>query len=100
MPTTETIALTGASGFTGGHLLRRLVARGHTVRALVRKESIREELRLPGVVLVEGRLGDDDAAKRLLEGAGAVLHVAAVYRTAGHEDSYYRDVNVAGTVGL
>src|SRR5512145_3251926 len=100
MPTTETIALTGASGYTGGHLLRRLVARGHKVRALVRKESVREELLLPGVDLVEGRLGDEGAARRLMEGVGAVLHVAAVYRTAGHEDGYYRDVNVGGTVAL
>ena len=28
-----------------------------------------------------------------------MLHVAAVYRTAGHPDSYYRDVNVGGTRG-
>jgi nucleoside-diphosphate-sugar epimerase len=96
----ETIALTGASGYTGGHLLRALVARGHTVRALIRRESVREELRLPGVVLVEGELGDDDAARRLMDGAQAVLHVAAVYRTAGHTDEYYRQVNVSGTTCL
>jgi nucleoside-diphosphate-sugar epimerase len=35
-----------------------------------------------------------------VEGADAVLHVAAVYRTAGHSDSYYRDVNVGGTERL
>ena len=93
----ETIALTGASGYTGGHLLRALLHRGHTVRVLIRPESVREELRLPGVVLVEGGLGEEDAARRLLDGAEAVVHVAAVYRTAGHTDDYYRKVNVAGT---
>jgi nucleoside-diphosphate-sugar epimerase len=35
-----------------------------------------------------------------MEGADAVLHVAAVYRTAGHPDSYYREVNVVGTERL
>jgi nucleoside-diphosphate-sugar epimerase len=47
--------------------------------------------------LVEGRLGDKASAQRLLEGADSLLHVAAVYRTAGHKDEYYRDVNVRGT---
>jgi nucleoside-diphosphate-sugar epimerase len=46
---------------------------------------------------VEGGLGDREAARRLVEGAEALVHVAAVYRTAGHPDSYYRDVNVGGT---
>ena len=50
--------------------------------------------------MVEGDLGEREAARRLLEGADAVLHVAAVYRTAGHPDSYYRDVNVGGTEAL
>jgi nucleoside-diphosphate-sugar epimerase len=35
-----------------------------------------------------------------VEDADAVVHVAAVYRTAGHPDSYYREVNVAGTERL
>jgi nucleoside-diphosphate-sugar epimerase len=46
---------------------------------------------------VEGDLSDREALARLVEGAEAVAHVAAVYRTAGHPDSYYRDVNVGGT---
>ena len=50
--------------------------------------------------MVEGDLGDAAAASRLVEGADAVVHVAAVYRTAGHPDSYYRDVNVGGTERL
>jgi nucleoside-diphosphate-sugar epimerase len=37
---------------------------------------------------------------RLVDGANAVVHVAAVYRTAGHPDSYYREVNVEGTERL
>jgi len=53
-----------------------------------------------GARLVEGDLSDASAVERLLQGADAVLHVAAVYRTAGHPDSYYRDVNVGGTERL
>jgi nucleoside-diphosphate-sugar epimerase len=46
---------------------------------------------------VEGDLRDQAAAGRLVYGTQAVLHVAAVYRTAGHPDAYYHDVNVGGT---
>lgn len=94
------VALTGASGYTGGRLLEALRRRGDEVRALVRPASISEALRASGATLVEGDLADPGALARLVEGADAVVHVAAVYRTAGHPDSYYRDVNVGGTSRL
>jgi nucleoside-diphosphate-sugar epimerase len=94
------VALTGASGYTGGKLLRALRARGDEVAALVRGASLTDELRTSGARIVEGDLGDERAIARLVEGAAAVGHVAAGYRTAGHPDSYYREVNVNGTARL
>jgi nucleoside-diphosphate-sugar epimerase len=94
------VALTGASGYTGGRLLEALVSRGDEVSALVRPRSVTPTLRERVTRLVEGDLADPEAAARLLEGVEAVVHVAAVYRTAGHPDSYYRDVNVGGTERL
>jgi nucleoside-diphosphate-sugar epimerase len=94
------VALTGASGYTGGRLLTALRARGDEVAVLVRPESVSETIRSNASRVVEGRLGDAEAAGRLVAGADAVLHVAAVYRTAGHPDSYYREVNVVGTETL
>lgn len=91
------IALTGASGYTGGHILERLLARGDEVRALVREDS-RVESSLAGRTdIVRGVLGNAADARRLVEGCEAVVHVAAVYRTAGHPDDYYRQINVEGT---
>src|SRR5207248_2260373 len=55
---------------------------------------------MEGVAWVEGDLASRDALARLVERADAVVHVAAVYRTAGHPDAYYRDVNVGGTERL
>ncbi len=95
-----TVALTGASGYTGGHLLNALMARGTAVRALVRTPAAWAPLRERSVEVVPGDLRDSDAIARLVEGASAVVHVAAVYRTAGHPDAYYRDVNVGGTERL
>jgi dihydroflavonol-4-reductase len=91
------VALTGASGYTGGHLLKRLLARGDTVRILVRPDSITAELKGSGAEIVPGALGKAEDARALVAGCDAVLHVAAVYRTAGHPDSYYREINVQGT---
>jgi dihydroflavonol-4-reductase len=91
------VALTGASGYTGGHLLKRLLARGDSVKALVREGSITPELKASSAEIVNGVLGNAADAQRLVAGCDAVLHVAAVYRTAGHPDSYYREINVEGT---
>ncbi len=93
------IAITGATGYTGGRLLSRLRADGHQVTALARA-SARPQAPATGVRWVEGDLRDTDALRRLVDGMDAVVHVAAVYRTAGHPESYYRDVNVSGTERL
>ena len=94
------VALTGASGYTGGRLLEALLARGDEVAVLVRPRSLSNRAKSPATTVVEGVLGDAAAAARLVAGADAVIHVAAVYRTAGHPDSYYREVNVVGTERL
>jgi nucleoside-diphosphate-sugar epimerase len=74
--------------------------RGDDVSALVRRASVSTGLRESGADLIEGDLASLEAITRLVDGVDAVLHVAAVYRTAGHPDSYYRDVNVGGTERL
>lgn len=69
-----TIALTGATGFVGGHVLRRLREAGHDVRALTRRPQPPGD----GVDWVEGALDDEAALARLCEGAETVVHVAGV----------------------
>jgi nucleoside-diphosphate-sugar epimerase len=93
------IATTGGTGYTGQRLIERLRARGHEVTALARPGS-RRPFPDSEVTWVEGDLSRADTLARLVAGAAAVVHVAAVYRTAGHPDSYYRDVNVGGTERL
>jgi nucleoside-diphosphate-sugar epimerase len=94
------VAITGATGFTGGRLLAALAGRGHEVRALCRPGPARPGSSGERVTWVDGDLRDGPALARLVEGVELVLHVAAVYRTAGHPDAYYRDVNVGGTERL
>lgn len=66
------LALTGTTGFVGGHLLDATLAAGHRVRALVRRLPPPRE----GVEWVEGALDDAAALARLCEGTEAVVHVA------------------------
>jgi dihydroflavonol-4-reductase len=89
--------VTGATGFTGGHLARALRARGYRVRALVRSNTSASHLVESGVEIVVGDITDPKAVMRAVAGAGFVYHLAAVFRTAGHSDDYYRAVNVDGT---
>lgn len=90
------LAVTGGTGYAGSRLVEALRARGDIVSALARPGKPRSE----GVRWVEGDLRDAASLAALVEGADAVVHVAAVYRTAGHPDSYYHDVNVGGTERL
>jgi nucleoside-diphosphate-sugar epimerase len=93
------VALTGATGYTGSRLLAALLGRGDTVRALARPSSKRPTVSAEPD-WIEGDLADVGALNRLVQGMDAVVHVAAVYRTAGHTHAYYRAVNVEGTARL
>jgi nucleoside-diphosphate-sugar epimerase len=92
--------VTGATGFTGGHLARGLAARGHHVRALVRDPARAADLAAGGIELVSGDIRDRAAVERAVVGMDVVYHIAAVYREAGIPAATYRAVNAtaAGTI--
>ncbi len=96
MTISKRILVTGATGFTGGALAKKLVAQGHTVVALVRASANTRALDALGVILVEGDITDPAAVSKAAQGCDIIYHIAAVYRTAGHPDSYYEAVNTEG----
>lgn len=84
------VALTGATGFVGAATLDRLLARGHLVRSLTRRDQPARE----GVSWIRGRLEKEDDLARLASGADIVLHVAGV--VSGGRADFIRG-NVEGT---
>jgi dihydroflavonol-4-reductase len=94
------VLVTGATGFTGGHLARALAERGDDVVALVRDESRAEPLARAGVTLMRGDVRDRASVTRAMAGVEVVYHIAAIYRQAGLRDAEYRAVNATavGTI--
>jgi dihydroflavonol-4-reductase len=96
-PSGSSILVTGATGFTGSHLVRALAADGQRVRAVVRNAE-QARLKLPASVeLLEGDVADGEVVNRAVRGIDTIYHLAAVYREAKHKDSEYQRVHVEGT---
>ena len=90
------MALTGASGFVGRHVLQQLHARGFSVRALL-KDSKQIEAQI-GLTPIVGRLNQPDALSELVDGADVVVHLAGA--TGGFDYADFARVNLSGTLGL
>jgi len=86
--------VTGATGFIGWHVARRVLARGAKVRVLVRPASKVREL---DVEVVTGDLRDPESLRRAVTGCGVVFHVAADYRLWARDPSELYRSNVEGT---
>jgi NADH dehydrogenase len=93
------VALTGATGFVGGAVLRRLLRREHQVRVLVRNPDRAGRLRdLGAVELVAGGLEDESALRALVTGADAVVHLVGIITPKGSQT--FERVHVEGTAAL
>ncbi len=87
--------VTGATGFIGWHVARRLLERGESVRALVRDPARLKEL--DGVEAVTGDLREPESLKTAVDGCGVVYHVAADYRLWTRDPLEMYRSNVEGT---
>jgi len=91
------IFVTGATGFVGGALSRRLVEAGHRVKALVRPGADLRQLANMPIQQVNGRLGDMDALVDGMTGCEWIFHVAALYSFWGYTWQEFYQSNVQGT---
>lgn len=88
-----TIAVTGATGFLGGHLIACLQDAGHSVRAFSRRPKVASEDE--GVVWVIGDLDTPAALDELAEGSDVVVHCAGAIKALSRAD-FFR-INRDGT---
>jgi dihydroflavonol-4-reductase len=92
--------ITGATGFVGSAVLRRLLKEDHTVVALVRASSDKSNLAGLPVEIITGDLTDPDSFAAALGGCDCVFHVAADYRLWVPNPPEMYENNVTGTRNL
>ena len=89
--------VTGATGFIGGHLARRLRAEGHSVTTIARTPAKAQDLVAAGIEVHPGDLTQRESLRVPMQGADGVFHVAAWYSVGSHERGMARAINVDGT---
>ncbi|HKV94044.1 MAG TPA: complex I NDUFA9 subunit family protein [Candidatus Angelobacter sp.] len=72
------VFLTGATGFVGRNMLKRLLSEGHTVRALVRDPQKSGQLAQNGVTLIAGDVVEGTGLEEGLHGCDAVIHLVGI----------------------
>ncbi|HYQ91551.1 MAG TPA: hopanoid-associated sugar epimerase, partial [Candidatus Competibacteraceae bacterium] len=92
--------VTGATGFIGAAVVRRLLQSGYTVRVLVRAHSDRRNLQGLAAEPVSGDLSDRASLEHALRGCRYVFHLAADYRLWVPKPASMYATNVTGTRNL
>ena len=91
-------AVTGATGFIGGNLVRELLDQGASVRAVVRPGANHKAIEGLNVELAEADLlGEEEAMERAMSGCDALFHVGALYTYWPPDHSLAYRTNVEGT---
>ena len=73
----DTLFVTGASGYLGRNIVREFVARGHEVRGLARSDASADFVRQLGAEPVRGDIMDKASLEAAMQGAAALVHAAA-----------------------
>ena len=90
-----TTVVTGASGFIGSVLVRKLLSQGRSVRAIVRSNL--SGLQGLDIDIVKADIRDHDAIQKALNGAESVFHLAAEISLSGDHGGRVSAINVKGS---
>jgi len=77
------IFLTGATGFVGGHVLKRLVAEGYSVKALVRDPAKAKLLASDQIQLIQGDVAEGSGLDEGMRDCDAVIHLVGIIAETG-----------------
>jgi dihydroflavonol-4-reductase len=90
--------VTGATGFIGVHVVRRLLQAGHETRCLIRKPTRpAQQLKELGATPLLGDVIDKDSVLRGMRDCEWVFHLAGLYSFWEPSKQAFTDVNVKGT---
>ena len=92
--------VTGATGFIGSHIARKLVERGEHVKILLRKSSQTENIDDIDVERVYGDVLDPESIKEALKDCDTLYHTAGVASFRKEDYQKMEDINVQGTANV
>jgi dihydroflavonol-4-reductase len=91
--------ITGATGFIGPYLVKRLISQGHKCRCLIRQSNSNKVILEPGIELVHGDITDIKSLEGIADGIDCLFHLA----TLGHINNFtvseemFMEINLLGT---
>jgi nucleoside-diphosphate-sugar epimerase len=95
------VAITGANGFLGRHLVVDQLARGMTVRAVdVHTEGLRTLAAAVGLEIFHADICDREVMKKIVAGADVVFHLASAHLAVTLDDEAYWRINRDGALAL
>ncbi|MDA2920549.1 SDR family oxidoreductase [Desulfobacterota bacterium AH_259_B03_O07] len=94
------ILVTGATGFIGSHIARKLVERGEKVKILLRKTSKTSNINGLDVERFYGDILDIDSVRTAIKGCDTLYHVAGLVSSKKAHYKKMEDINVGGTINV
>jgi dihydroflavonol-4-reductase len=91
------ILVTGATGFLGHHLVKRLINEGHDVRIFKEKDASMDLLEGLKIEVFEGDIRDFESVKKAVSGCEVVFHLAGLISYWSRQNSLQFEINVNGT---
>ncbi|MGC8730128.1 MAG: NAD-dependent epimerase/dehydratase family protein, partial [Candidatus Micrarchaeia archaeon] len=90
---TETIFITGVSGFIGSHIAAAALERGYNVKGIDIKDCS-----IKGVEFTKADIRDKDSIYKAMNGSDYVIHLAAITSNVEFEKNMYEcyDINIRG----
>lgn len=97
IPQGTKVMVTGATGFTGKVLVRKLLKQGLIINAIARKTSNIAPFEGEPITWFRGEVYDKDTVQAAMKDVEYVFHVAAAFREAKSTEQDYRNVHLVST---
>lgn len=94
------IFITGASGFIGNNLARKLAEENHDITVLVRNTADNKELTDRGIKVINGDIFNIEKMQEGMDGCDRVFHLAAYAKPSSYEKELPYKTNVQGTINV